>query len=424
MITVRYIYSACVVISTPKLKILCDPWFTEGMYDGSWFHFPKLENPIEKIGDVDVIYISHIHPDHYDGEFLRKYMAVHGKKPLLIANHNPNYLKAKAGADGFEVEIVDKKDFNDATLTIVPHKTGSISDIDSALVVDYNDGVKTHTVVNANDIIFDERITKEVKETAPNIDILLCGYTGAGPYPQTYYDLDNLELEQEAEKKKQSFFNRYKSTVSNLNPKAVIPFAGKYTLGGKLAKLNGVRGVADAVEVVAFDKKAVVLSDGGDAVINTKDLTPSSVRTELYSQEELNKVLSEISKLKMDYERLIDEKEIHQLPIKKLIRFAYKKALAKSEVQQDYFYAIEIAKDEFAVFNTKIDSNFLTFCKKDDLQKYSPRSEIYMDVRYLFGLMSQVYHWNNAEVGSQFMNRRFPNVFDRSVQRFLNYFTA
>ena len=72
-ISVKYIYSACILTTTPDVKILHDPWFTEGIYDGSWFHYPRIENPLDSIGDVDLIYVSHIHPDHYDGKFLKEY---------------------------------------------------------------------------------------------------------------------------------------------------------------------------------------------------------------------------------------------------------------------------------------------------------------------------------------------------------------
>ena len=56
-ITVRYIYSACVVTSTPDVVILHDPGFTDGIYDGSWFQYPKVEKPLDSIGDVDLIYV-------------------------------------------------------------------------------------------------------------------------------------------------------------------------------------------------------------------------------------------------------------------------------------------------------------------------------------------------------------------------------
>ena len=39
-IIVRFIYSACIVTSTKDVSILHDPWFTEGIYDVSWFHYP------------------------------------------------------------------------------------------------------------------------------------------------------------------------------------------------------------------------------------------------------------------------------------------------------------------------------------------------------------------------------------------------
>ena len=65
-IQVEYVYSACVVLRTPDVSILCDPWFTDGVYHGSWYTFPVHPDPVAYIGDVDYIYIYHIHPDHYD----------------------------------------------------------------------------------------------------------------------------------------------------------------------------------------------------------------------------------------------------------------------------------------------------------------------------------------------------------------------
>ena len=59
-ICVKYIYSACVITKTDDVTILHDPWFTEAIYDGSWFQFPRITNPLDSIGDVDYI-LSLIH---------------------------------------------------------------------------------------------------------------------------------------------------------------------------------------------------------------------------------------------------------------------------------------------------------------------------------------------------------------------------
>lgn len=420
-ISVRYIYSACVVTTTPDVSILQDPWFTEGIYDGSWFHFPKVLDPLNSIGNVDLIYVSHIHPDHYDSAFLKTYFKKYGVKKILIANHLPNHLAGKMRADGIEATILKESlVIGNTEIQIIPHLTGSISDIDSAIIVRYKDKNKTHCVVNANDIIFDEKMRSNLKEAAGDVDILLCGYTGAGPYPQTYFDLNDPKLLTEAENKKNAFFERYKTLTNQINAKVNIPFAGKYILGGKLTNLNAVRGVADPVEVLAFDKSAVVLADNGGE-INTLSLTPSSVRTEKYDDIEIQKCIEGISNEKMDYERLIAKEEIYQLPLKRLLVSATRNAISKSECEEDYYFCFKLPNNQTAVVNAnKNATNNISFIDETS-NLPTPHSQILIDPRYLFGLLTNIYHWNNAEVGSQYNTRRMPNSLNRKAQSFLNY---
>ncbi len=421
-INVKYIYSACVITTTPDLCILHDPWFTEGIYDGSWFQFPKIENPFESIGDVDFIYISHIHPDHYDSDFLKKYFEKYGTKKILIADHSPNHLAGKMRADGMQPTILkDKLTIGNTTVEIVPHKTGSISDIDSAIVIKYySSSKKQHCVVNANDIIFDEGMSSNLKSIANEVDILLCGYTGAGPYPQTYFDASDNQINVEANNKKLAFFERYKMLVKTIDAKVNIPFAGKYILGGKLAGINNFRGVADPVEVLDFDEKAVVLADNGGE-INTSNLIPNLIRTNKYDEREKIKRIEEIKTIRMDYERLIAAEEIWQLPLKRLLFSASRNAVSKSECDEDYFFCIALPNEQVAVINAnKNESKSLSFVE-NSVSLPTPRSEIIIDPRYLFGLLTNIYHWNNAEVGSQYNTRRTPNSYNRKAQAFLNY---
>jgi UDP-MurNAc hydroxylase len=422
-ISVRYIYSACIVTSSKDVRILHDPWFSEGVYDGAWFHFPLVADPIASIGDVDLIYISHLHPDHYDPVFLRKYFKVYGEKEIVIANHDPNYLAKKMRADGFKPTIAKPTvNIGSSRITLIPHRTGSISDIDSALVFRYSDGTREHSVVNANDVIFDDEMIAVMKDAAYEPDLLLCGYTGAGPYPQTYFDIDDPQLPIEAEKKKAAFFERYLRLVSELRPKIAIPFAGKYILGGKLARLNRFRGVADATEVLAIDRSAVVLQDNG-GLISTSDLKPIAVRTQPYPEEDVERRQTEISQHQHDYERLIPEAEIYQLPLKRLLLAAARRASEQSECTQDYYFTFKLPGGGIAVINAiRGAKEPLRFCEPAEVRDLRPRSEIDIDPRYLFGLLTGIYHWNNAEIGSQYQTRRFPNQMNRSAQSFLNFF--
>jgi UDP-MurNAc hydroxylase len=422
-IRIRYVYSACVVLSTPDVRVLADPWFTDGAYDGSWFAFPQVADPMETIGDVDLIYVSHLHPDHYDPAFLKRYFARYGAKEVVIAAHAPNHLANKMRVDGIRATVLEApRRVGDTEIEIWPHRTGSASDIDSAILVRYRDPAgRRHSVVNANDIIFDPASAAALKSAAGEVDVLLCGYTGAGPYPQTYFDFDDPRLPAEADKKKQAFFERYKRLVQAMDARLHIPFAGQYLLGGRLARLNPVRGVADAVEVLAFDERAVVLGDDGGE-ISTADLRrPTRIRTEPYDPAALRARERQIAQEPMDYERLIDAREVGQLPLKRLLAAAARKAIERSECDEDYFFAVHLPADEVALINARPGAERPIAFQPAGAPLPEPRSELFVDPRYLFGLLTYVYHWNNAEVGSQYDTRRVPNALNRKAQAFLNF---
>ena len=57
----------------------------------------------------------------------------------------------------------------------------------------------------------------------------------------------------------------------------------------------------------------------------------------------------------------------------------------------------------------------------DDPEELTPRWEINLDDRHLFGLLTRLYHWQNAGIGAHLEYRRVPDVYDRSTAHFLNF---
>ena len=413
-IRVTYFYSACVGITSPDVRVLCDPWFTEGIYDGSWFHYPKLENPLEVIGEVDFIYVSHIHPDHYDPRFLALYLERYPTTRVIVASFVPNYLSIKMTADGIAHEVLDELTVGETHLDLVLSGCGPPSSIDSALVVRCGN----HSVVNFNDNPGGADQMAYIKGLCGEIDIALLPYAGAGAWPQTYFD-QGEELSQKAEQKKHSAFDRYRRIAAALDPKVRIPFAGKYVLGGHLRELNGSRGVPDAVEVLEFDSKAVVLADGGGAWIDTETLNANATRTEPYDSTELASFTQSLADKPMDYEREFDDLVIEEVPFEELLNSAYRHGHERSTCDIDWYFCLAL-DDRWFVFNAnRREPNAYM---SDEVASLSPRSEIRIDPRYLFGLLTFAYHWNNAEIGSQYQTRRFPEEYRAEVQGFLNFF--
>lgn len=421
-ITFKYIYSACTIVKTPDLSILSDPWFTEGIMDGSWFHGTKIKDPLKTISNVDMIYISHIDPDHYDPIFLRKYFKRFGKKKIIISNHKHNHLYKKMKSDGFNPTILDKElKIGKTELTIIPHDTGSISDIDSAFIVKFYDKNKTHCLVNTNDIVIDKKILQTIKQKLKGVkvNLLACGYTGAGPYPQTYFKLGSKKLTNEIRKKEKLFENVYKEVTNFFKSDYNIPFAGEYFLGGFLTKYNKYKGNPDPIKVKRYDKKALIFKTGGE--INTFNYKKTKIRNKKIPNSVILQRLKEIKNKQMDYERLMSLEEVNQLPLKRLLLSAVNKAKKFSEYNKDYFYVIRLNKKEFSVINVNKSRKNSVFFKKDKKNLPTPRSEITIDPRYLFGLLTNVYHWNNAEGGSHYLSNRTPNKYNPKAHRFLNF---
>ena len=425
---VRYLYSACIEIQTDDVRILTDPWFTGGAYDGSWHHFPKLNEPLEVIREPDLVYISHIHPDHYDPVFLRALFTRFGEKPVLIPSFERNYLLAKAHRDGFDATSTQHAVYGGTNLHIVPNVVAGESDIDSALVVN----AQGDTVLNLNDCVWNDAHVTELQEIlrhyTHDIDLTALGYTGAGPYPQTYYDPreDRDTLVREAENKKQLFFDRYRRYCEAFPSKRHLPFAGKYVLWGKLAELNQFRGLADAAEVLAFDDKAIVLADGGAGEIDLTTMEVTAARTEPYPPEALQARIDAVAKLPLDYEVEITL-SYDKINFARLLHAAYARAQRRSEVSEDYWFVFHVERDgetqESFQFNTRRGAeNFGKLTSTADLPV--PRSEYFVDYRHLFGCLTAVYHWNNSEVGSFVPVRRSPNELNGAAQGFLDFFAC
>jgi UDP-MurNAc hydroxylase len=113
-------------------------------------------------------------------------------------------------------------------------------------------------IVNTNDCPYEiaHRTSFKVKDLYKNIDLLLVGYSGASAYPHCY-ELTQEEKNIEAEKKKNLRLTDAKKYIELFQPKYFLPFAGRYTLEGKLYSLNGDRGEPELEE--AYDYLITVI---------------------------------------------------------------------------------------------------------------------------------------------------------------------
>ena len=251
-------------------------------------------------------------------------------------------------------------------------------------------------------------------------------YTGAGPYPQTYFDADieKEKLISEADKKRTGFFERYKQFIENFNSSYNLPFAGEYILGGKLHHLNQYRGVADAFEIKNFDDNAVILSPGGQINISTEEILGE--RDSCHSEDELLDRINAVKGNLYDYQKEV-KLSIEKINFPRLLKQAALKASSKSEIEGEYHFIFSILDLDDSVkfrYVLRTSTASIELIPPDQDIEFDEFSEIFIDYRYFFGLLTTIYHWNNAEVGSHYLTKRKPsNNYRNDVQNYLNFFS-
>ncbi len=235
--------AACAVIEADGVRILTDPWFSEPCYLGAWARQDYIPDPLTTIGAVDYIYISHLHPDHFDPAFLRYYLVAYPKARVWISTHCKHLIRMTAE---FYPLICNSLSRNRWIATIIPNN-GYEADcnIDTALVV-----ADTHAaVINLNDNPFDEKQVERINSmTAGKHVTALIPFTGAGPWPQCY-QMTHMERYAAARDKKDKFLNQFTKYKWALHADVAVPFSAGYVLRGPLAVLNRDRGIPELYEV-------------------------------------------------------------------------------------------------------------------------------------------------------------------------------
>ncbi len=410
---VRYMYSACVVIETNDLKICCDPWFTQRIYHGSWFQYPEIENPVQRIGKIDYVYVSHIHRDHYDPPFLQELIKANPGCEILIGTENQDFLREKMKREGFSPRSVDRLKVGSTELAIIPNYEDSEINIDSALVVK-GDG---NIVVNLNDCPYDESQIRQILDFCGRAPDFAClPYAGAGPYPQAYRFTSEAERLAATTAKKERFLELFKTYFDALKPRMAMPFAGIYYLGGPLRRMNHHRGVPDAVEVrERFGDQVVVLAEG-EGSVNLATGEVRGARTEPYDTAEVDAALSKYDAEPLPYEldEMPDENRLVELLGK-----AHLNATSKIHDHPEMSLCIKCPETRFMWVNSKAPG---VVQLSDSAKDAGPREEIHLDPRLLSGLLTRRYHWHSAEAGSHFEFYREPDAYDRRIYNLLNFF--
>ena len=426
-----HLQSSTQLIHLDDITVLTDPWLTDGEYYGSWYHYPPFGKANLESLEYDFIYVSHIHPDHLSE---KTFKSLPYKKPVLVHNYESKFVKRKLEVLGFQViECDNGKPYifnNGGSITIyaadncnpeicgkfmgcgvVENKFGS-TQIDSLALFRIGD----NTILNTNDCPFElaAQTIKVNKLDKLDVDLMLVGYAGAGPYPQCFIFDSEDEKMKAAKAKEQQFLKQAVEYINLVKPTHFAPFAGTYTLGSRLAKLTKYRGVPSVLYATEFLNQAVKQASKGIHLeqFDTYDCE-SGVVTKSRKEYGLSResYVEKISKEALDYDNdNWDDEELVDL-----IEQAYRRFKSKAEEIEFTSNTKLVVRSDDIAFQLGTDSP-VEFIPVDS-KLVEPYVRIDVDYNLLHRLLRgpRYAHWNNAEIGSHLTYLRKPNNFERGL---------
>ena len=208
-------------LETAAGTVLCDPWFNPA-YFASWFPFPANDGlDPSSIGSPDYLYVSHLHRDHFDAQFLREHVSK--QATVLLPEYPMDHLRRALEDLGFtrfvqtrSAEPVELDGLRIMIVALTAPNDGPIGD--SCLSVD--DG--TARMINQNDA---RPPDLEALARFGAYDGQWLQFSGAIWYPAVY------ELAEKArvalgEQKRRNGLDRARRYIEAIGARHVFPHAG------------------------------------------------------------------------------------------------------------------------------------------------------------------------------------------------------
>lgn len=439
---IQYLQNASVIIENNEEKILCDPWLIDGCYYGAWNHYPKFEFDKRDFENINYIYLSHIHPDHFDKNTLEK---LDKNIPVYIHNFPEKFFKKNIEEIGFQVfELENNKrvKLGQTWINVIaadncnPEVCNRIfgctfdeanfgtKQIDTMAVFD--DG--NQVIVNVNDCPFEigEFTAKLIKEQYKKIDLLLLGYSGASDYPLCY-DFDLKTKLNESIKKKEKRLKDALNYITIFNPKFFLPFAGRYILSGRMYSYLQFKGEPSLDEgfdwlknQISNKKSGILLNSKSSFDIDSGETSDKYIPEDIVDKKNYIENILYSKKFDYELEPIPDIKEIFDLIPKCFERFEKKRL--EINYSTDVKIILEIDHENFVIIN--VNGEKFKIIKRTKFRYPKKFLSVKMNINLLNRILKgpKFAHWNNASIGCHIQWKRQPNIYDRSLMYCLNFF--
>jgi UDP-MurNAc hydroxylase len=418
---------ATAIIEHKGIRILCDPWLDDGIFHGSWHHFPSANIRIEDLGHLDYIFISHIHEDHCSPGTIKH---LSRDAELIIADRRPNLVLNFLEVYEFrfrKVHLVKPQTpyqlRDDLLVDIVTadpdHELNYL--VDNGLILKWDD----YVIYNANDCAPYDGSIEYILSTYEAIDFAMLPYAGGSSCPACF---SNLSHEEKLDVKEQMFgkiMDDFISFTKRLTPKFVLPFADQYIIVGSNCRLNQYLSHPACSGVVKkyfnqdeLSSKLVLLNSCQSFELETEQYSPQE-DYQYFSDDDRNRYAEKFSHSKYDHELYEIRRSV---PLERHLKIARDNLWSMQErigFQPKYYLYVEISDWE-KKYEIPLESNTITLME-DPGQIKDQSLSVKVSSTLLSMLLVGHVSWNIADAALFIEYHRIPNYYDPDIQTLWNY---
>ena len=443
---IRFWWNAFIEIEINNYKIVCDPWINEIKPGYGWK--PNCPFDVDKvyecINSSDLIYISHIHYDHYDPSLLRN-SNLKKDIPFLIPklknNHLSNSLKNNFPNPIIELTPFLKKELSkNVEICLVPQMTSSSSnkdgigyDMDSSIII--HDLIDGSTFFNTVDNSLSPNNFTAIKDMNlyPKFDLLTLPCGSACEYPQSYLGIDR---EYERERLKKISYETIKRQINALDCSNFINAGGEYSICHSLNDLERYKVFQDLNDLQRIAEETgknyvhlkmdqeIFITKGQTRVNNLQDSFRLRSKKIISNEDSFNDLETNSKLLPFDgfnEKKLMNELDIARSSLYKKIDNLNLNFDNKLEIKIYIYPNIPNVSSSTAYLKIS-DEPIKTFeLLKPKGEKKERSIDLHCSVQLLIDCINKKTSWNTALTSSSILIERTPNIYNPSDQHIINF---
>lgn len=445
MFSIENLSNASIIIKSLNEKLAIDPWFKDGIYDGTWHNFPRLTDneKFNALSDVDICMYTHLHKDHFCIDTAKKYFKP-STKFLISKVWGWQVVKSILNKNGFSLtyilecskDVFESKDFK--IMSVPPlNVTGLEAQNENDMSIDSGFSLvhkqnKVKCVFLADDNLYSNLRVNENIELLKNPDLIAFAYSGfASDYPFNYGFSNEKMVEICNEQEKKRFETQVKN-LRSINPKCIMPYSSEFVAVGNYSEkwreimtkiwTSNKRFVASQYAsklgidgIALYPQDHIVYDKNGKRTDNIKPFLengPYSISSLLSYAKDIVDKNSSLTKTKK-YSDNVSTKIKYKL---QTAANNYKKAIEKHNLSplQDFIICI----NKLDVFKIDKKGNFVVnFIQK----KNEPFLKLDISHEFLERLLEGNLHWDDACLSMKLSWHRSPNIFCSDTSNAINY---